>query len=114
MLHLARPRRRTFKEGDRLVEDSCVSGDLRVAGGRVRQPQQVVRAARADTHAGTGMPPVLDIPSRELTRGREQNVRASELRRGVQQSERVLQLIAKSERAAGLIEGRPAPETATQ
>jgi hypothetical protein len=57
---------------------------------------------------------VLHVALDKLPRRRVDDVRARELRRGKDQREHVLQLIAEAERAARLIKGRSTPDAAGQ
>ena len=65
-------------------------------------------------HAGAqrGVPPMLDITLGKLARGAHHDLFAQHRRRGPDQCHGVLQLVAKAGRAAGLIEGRLAPQPA--
>src|SRR3546814_7857741 len=80
-----------------------MAGGLDVAAGRERQPQVVVRAARAHAAVQRRMPPVLDVAVDELVLGAEQQVAARQGRLGMQHRHRVLQLVAEAERAARLV-----------
>ena len=60
------------------------------------------------------MPPVLHVPFPELPRRRAQEVLAGQSRFGVHQRHHILQLVAETEGAAGLVESRPAPQPAAQ
>ena len=110
---LARAERAAVQERLGLVQHRRVAGARDVAAGGERQPQEIVRAARAHAAAGRRMPPVLDVALLELARRAKQQLRAHELRRGVRKRHRVLQLVAESERAARLVVPAPAPEPAT-
>ena len=101
-----------FDPGRGLVEDAEVAGDLHIATGRERQPQVVVGTVRAHAAIERRMPPVLHVAFGELMRGAQQQVLADELRRCMDHRQRVLQLVAKTVCAAGLIETAAAPETA--
>ncbi len=60
--------------------------------------------------AGGRMPPVLHVAFEKLARCRAQQMLADQRRLGVDQRHHVLQLVAKAERAARLIERRAAPQ----
>ena len=59
------------------------------------------------------MPPVLHVAFDELARRGENEVRTRQLGRGVHQRQHVLQLVAKAERAARLVERGAAPQART-
>ena len=80
----------------------------------IRQPQQVVRATRPRPAAARRMPPMLHVAFDELPRRHVEQMGAAQLRLGGEQRQHVLQLIAESERAAGLIRSAPRPEPAAQ
>ncbi len=56
------------------------------------------------------MPPVLHVAFFELVRGREQDLFTRDLRTAVDERHHVLQLIAKTVSAAGLIKSRARPD----
>ena len=60
------------------------------------------------------MPPVLHVAFDELARGGEHDMGAAEIRPRIQQRQRVLQLIAESERAAWLVRPTARPDPATE
>src|SRR6266436_6777704 len=60
------------------------------------------------------MPPVLDIAFTELARRCAQQMYPYQGWLGMRQRHHILQLVAESERAAGLIETAPAPDAAAQ
>ena len=95
-----------------LVEDRVVAGGLHVLERRVDQPQPIVGNARPNALAVRFVPPVLHVAFDELARGRVQQMRARRVGRREQQGQHVLQLIAETERAAGLIERRASPDSA--
>src|SRR5471030_3480213 len=68
-----------------------------------RQPQIIIRAACAHAITGWRMPPVLDVALNKLTRSTQQDLLAHSLRCSVSERQRILQLVAESERAAGLV-----------
>ena len=81
-------------------------------GDDVRQPEQIVGTAGAQPAAGRFVPPVLHVAFDELTARRAEQVRARELGPRERQRHHVLQLIAKAERAAGLVVAAARPEPA--
>ena len=91
----------------------AVAGARDVERGDVRQPEQVVGEARADALARGRMPPVHHVALDELVRCVQNDLRARERRIEIEQCGRVLQLIAKAERAARLIVRRPSPTLGT-
>ena len=60
------------------------------------------------------MPPMLDISLLELTGRAKEEVLAHEARLGVDERHHVLQLIAETEGAPGLVVSAPRPKTARQ
>ncbi len=106
--------RAAIEECHLLVEYGCVASRLDVLQGRVDQPQAIVRKARTNSLAARLVPPVLDVPFAELPRGGVQEVMARKSRCRKQQCEHVLELVAETKRAAGLVKGRPAPHAACQ
>ena len=111
---LARAERARGEERNTLGEDRAVACCFDVLRGCVRQPQQVVRKTRAQPAARWRMPPVQHVAFDELVRGVEQDLLPRERRIHGEERQRVLELIAESECAAGLIEGRARPQPAGQ
>ena len=111
LLRLDRP---AFEKGNLFVEHAGVGDARDVAAGDVRQPQIVVGKMRAHAAARRGMPPMLHIAFAELMRGGAQQMLAGEGRFGMHQRHHVLQLVAESVGAAGLIKPGAAPEPAAQ
>src|SRR4029453_7424029 len=105
---------RSFEEGDDLVEDGAITGDLEIAGDDVRQPEHVIGDARSDAAAAGRVPPVLDVALLEMPYRRAQRVLPCQPGRGDGERHHVLKLIAKPIRAAGLIERRPRPDATGQ
>ena len=60
------------------------------------------------------MPPVLHVPFKKLARRRPQQVRTHQVGRGMHQGHDVLQLVAKTKGAAGLVERGARPQPAGQ
>ena len=58
------------------------------------------------------MPPMLDIALLELPAGSQQDLGAGKLRLNVEKGHDILQLIAKTKSAAGLVKSGTPPETA--
>src|SRR5687768_13877199 len=102
----------TSKKGHRNVEDRAVARHSDIMSGDEGQPEQVVRDSSPHARAGWRVPPVLHVPFLELPRGCAQNLLARHLRGGIDHCHAVLELIAKSERAARLIKRRAAPHPA--
>ena len=67
---------------------------------------------RAHAAARGRMPPVLHVPLAELAAGGAEKMLAQQAGLGMHQGHGVLQLIAKAERAAGLVEPGPRPHAA--
>ena len=105
-----RRERRRLEERDALVEHAGVAGGPDVVRDRVRQPDEVVRAAGARPAAARRVPPVLDVALEELPRRRPQQVLAHERRPRQRERHRVLQLVAEAERAAGLVVAGAGPD----
>src|SRR5512140_2824455 len=68
----------------------------------------------AHAAAGRGMPPMLDIPVHELMSGGTKQVLSQQTGLGVDERHGILELIAKSEGPARLVECAPSPETARE
>src|ERR1700676_660386 len=100
-----------FEEGDLFVKQAGVAGNGEILRYYERQPQQIVGAEGSHAHARFRMPPMLNVAFDELPRSRTNNVLPRNFGTGVDQGQRILQLIAKSEGAAGLIKRGSAPET---
>ncbi len=107
-----RAHRPALEERGRLVEHRAVAGRLHVARRRERQPEKVVRAARAHAAARGRMPPVLHVAFHELAAGAAQQVLAHERGLGVHQRHHVLQLVAEAERASRLVVAAARPQAA--
>ena len=103
---------RSLQERNRLVEHARVARRLDVVRHRVGQPQEVVGAARAGAAAARLVPPVLDVAFEELAPGRSQQVLAAEVGPGEAEGHDVLELVAESEGAAGLVVGGTGPQPA--
>ncbi len=81
---------------------------------RVRQPDEVVRAAGARPPAARRVPPVLDVALAELPRRRPQEVLAHQRRPRHRERHRVLELVAEPEGAAGLVVAGAGPHPAAE
>ena len=103
-----------FEKRATRIEHARVARHLDVARDRQRQPEVVVGTARADAFARRRVPPVLNVAFDELSCRRAQQVLAGELGCGVHERHHVLQLVAKAERTARLVERRPPPEARGQ
>ena len=111
LLGLDRP---GLEEGNLFLQHAGVRDAGHVTAGRVGQPEKVVGKVGAHAAAGRRMPPMLHIALLELAgRGAEQ-VLAGQGRLRMHQRHHVLQLIAETVGAAGLVEARPAPQPAAQ
>ena len=102
------------EEGDLRLQDGAVAGRPDVVRDHVREPEQVVGNSRADPGTTRRMPPVLDVPLRELPAGGQQDLVAGQLGAGGEEGQDILQLIAKAEGAAGLVKGGTSPDAAAQ
>ncbi len=109
---LVRRHRWTVEESHGLVEHAGVVGRLHVPAQRERQPQVIVRNARANAAPRRRMPPVLNVALDELSARTEQQVLAQHPGPGVDHRHRVLQLIAEAERPAGLVVAAAGPHPA--
>src|SRR5205807_161948 len=76
------------------------------------EPEVVVGEVGSDAAARGRVPPVLDVALAELACGGAQQVPAEHAGVGVEQGHRILQLVAESEGAAGLIEPGTGPHAA--
>src|SRR4029453_63764 len=101
--------RRPLQEGNDVVEDAPVGGDLEIAAHHVGQPEQIVGDAGADSSSHRGMPPVLDIALDELAGGGSEEMLTREIAPRHGEGEHVLELVPKAVRATGLVEGRARP-----
>jgi hypothetical protein len=91
-----------------------VAGRARVVSDGVRQPEEIVRAPRAQPASAGFVPPVLHVAFDELPAGRADELRLREVGPRERQRHAVLDLIAKPESAARLIVTGPGPEPAAQ
>ncbi len=106
--------RREVRNGIAFVQHAGVAGRADIAANGQRQPQVIVGEMRSHAAPDRRMPPVLHVPFAKLTRRGAQQVLAEQLRLGMHQGHRVLQLVAEAERAARLIESRAGPHAAGQ
>ena len=102
------------RNGTRSSSTAGVAGGPDVVRHRVRQPEEVVRAAGARPPPARRVPPVLHVPLAELPRRRPQEVLAHQLRPRQRERHRVLELIAEPEGAAGLVVAGARPHPAAQ
>ena len=104
------------KEGIFRAQDLRVAGLLCILAHRPRQPQQVVRDARAHAVLDrcTRVPPVAHVPGGKLVRARETDLLARRPAVKQQQVHRVLKLVAEAERAAVLVQARARHQPAAQ
>src|SRR5512144_2307683 len=104
--------RAALDEADGFIQHPGVSGIQNVAARGQGQPEKIVRTACTHAPPRRGMPPMLDISLLELVGRAEEEVLAHEPRLGEDESHHVLQLVAETECAPGLVESAPRPETA--
>ena len=107
---LVRVQLTAFEERDLFVEDGVVAGCADVRQRREDEPETIVGDPGAHALSAGLVPPMLNVPFDELPGCRVQKVCACGVRRGEEQRQHVLQLIAETERTAGLVEGRAAPD----
>src|SRR5262249_1543711 len=79
-----------------------------------RKPQEIIGEPRSNATAGGRMPPVLDVPHRELASGGAKYMAASLVFCPVHQRHYVLKLVTEPVCSAGLIEGWPSPDAGGQ
>src|SRR5690606_39087295 len=91
---------RALEERNLLVQHPLVAQRLHVDRGDVRQPHEVVRDPGAHATRRRRVPPVQHVALWELVRGRLEQLGTRQLRRGVQQGKRVLELVAETDGAA--------------
>ncbi|MNE00643.1 hypothetical protein D3C80_930580 [compost metagenome] len=101
-----------FQIAGRLVKHGVVPGNLYVAAGGQRQPQQVVRAAGTHPALQRWVPPVLHVAFGILMRSAGQQVLTRRRRRGMDHGHAVLQLVAKTDGTARLVKAAARPEPA--
>ncbi len=101
-----------MQEGNVLVQDGAVTGHAYIMRCHKWEPEQVVRAARADAAPRGRMPPVQHVTLLELMGCRLEDVLAHQVRANVNVGHHVLKLVTKPVGAAGLIKRGPAPEAA--
>src|SRR5439155_4906067 len=105
---------RAFEPGNLFVEHRLVFCRLEITCYRIGKPEAVVGDPGPHTAARGRMPPVLDIPFRELPGGGPQEVLAHEIGSHRCQGEDVLDLVAESVGPTGLIERGPGPDPARE
>ena len=103
---------RRVQERDDLVEDACVAGHLDVVRDGEGEPGPVVGDPRPHALARMRQPPMLDVALGELAAGRADQMFSRQQGADRGQRHAVLQLVAESVGAAGLIEAGPRPEAA--
>ena len=91
-------------ERDDLVQHADIPGDADIVRDGERQEQPVVGEARADAASRWRVPPMLHVAFLELMAARAHEVRARLLGGGDRERHHVLELVAKSVRAARLVE----------
>ena len=90
-------------EPDHLMEDSHVAGDPHAMRGHVGEPEKIIGNPRANSRAAWQMPPVLDVPLRELPAGCEQDMVPGQSGLCVHKRHHILQLIAEPESPSRLV-----------
>ena len=100
----ARRKRLAFNERHGFIKDVTVSGHFYILCHAVCKPHGVIGNARSNSHAGSGKPPMLKIAFNKLPGGGAQDMFARDGRASGQQGHQILQLIAETIGAAGLIE----------
>ena len=103
-----------FEERDRFVQHGRVAGGFDELDDGIGQPEQVVGDARAHSAPRRRMPPMLHVTLDKLARSRPQEMFARKFALRNRQRHHVLELIAKTVRAADLIESRRAPRCGTK
>ena len=104
----------TLEEWNLDVEDGAIAGKCHVMCGDERQPHAIVRDVSAHALATVWQPPMLHIALGKLARSGAQDLIAQQLGLRQPQRHRVLQLIAESIGAAGLVEAGASPGAAGQ
>ena len=102
---------RSLKEGNDLIQDAEITGDLDVVGDNIRQPDSIIGDSRANPSSRFRQPPMLYIALYELPRGGSKQMLARHIRFRHDESHHVLKLVTKAIRAACLIEGRARPHS---
>ena len=91
------------------IQHSRVAGGAHIAAKCVGKPKIIIRKMRAHAAADRRVPPVLHVAFVELATGSAQQMLAQEARLGMNESHPVLQLVAETERAPGLVEPGASP-----
>jgi hypothetical protein len=87
-----------------LIENLLVSSRFDIECSRIGKPQEIVRAARSNPAAQGRVPPMEDISLLELTTRTLEEVGPGSGRVAMEKGENVLELVAKSECTARLVE----------
>ncbi len=111
-IRLIRTQERSLEEGHGLVEDIRVARDGEVTVDGVGEPEPVVGDPGSHAPARRRVPPVLHVTFDELVCRSPQEMLAGQLALRRHQGDDVLQLVAESVRAPGLVERRPRPQPA--
>ena len=112
VIRLVRRQWGAFEERNGFVEHERVSRRLDILRDRVGEPGAVVGNPGPNALAGMGQPPMLHVTLDELPRRRAKQVLARQIGPSGGERHAILQLIAKSIGAAGLIEGGARPDAA--
>src|SRR5262249_56590476 len=96
------------------VKDRRGSRDGDVVRRREGEPDPIIGNARSYSPSRGGMPPVLDVAFRKLSRGRAIELLARDVAGRHRQRHHILELIAKAVRSTRLIEARASPDPAAE
>jgi hypothetical protein len=94
----------------RFVKDGGISRDPDITADGEGEPEEVVGTMRTDTAIRRRMPPMLNVSFRKLMSGTTKQMLTNKARFGIDDGHGVLELIAKSECATGLIVSTSGPE----
>ncbi len=103
-----------FDEAHTVVQHSEIAGSIDVVHGCVWQPHAIIGNARAYALPQWRQPPMLNVAFGKLASRGAQQMLARDVRFHIDERHAVLQLIAKSVGAAGLIESGSRPNAAHQ
>ena len=112
IVRLVRRQWGAFEERNGFVEHERVSRRLDILRDRIGEPRAVVGNSGADALAGMGQPPMLHVALDELPRRSAKQMFARQIGPSGGERHAILQLVAKTIGAAGLIEGRARPDAA--
>src|SRR6188768_1971568 len=92
--------RTAFQVGNGLIQHFYIAGRGNITTRRQWQPEIVIRTSAANAPAARRVPPMLDISFNELTRRGPEKMFSQKRWLSVYKRHYILQLIAKSKRAA--------------